>query len=63
LSIPTNFVKSTATGNDFVMFADLENEYSPTPSEVVALCDRHFGIGGDGLIRLGTTLVGEYFMD
>lgn len=43
--------KAHATGNDFIMVADPEGTVTLTPDETAALCDRHFGLGGDGLIR------------
>ena len=52
MSIPQTVFKTHATGNDFVVYADPEGRYEPTADEVRFLCDRHFGIGGDGLIRL-----------
>ncbi|MBW3091747.1 diaminopimelate epimerase [Bifidobacterium sp. 82T10] len=52
MSIPQIVYKAHATGNDFVVYADPTGSYEPTPDEVRFLCDRHFGIGGDGLIRL-----------
>lgn len=47
------FSKYHGTGNDFVMLADLEDALRLTPEKVAALCDRHFGIGADGVIRVG----------
>lgn len=52
MSIPSIVYKAHATGNDFVVYADPDGRYEPTADEVRFLCDRHFGIGGDGLIRL-----------
>ena len=52
MSIPRIVYKAHATGNDFVVYLDAEGTYEPTADEVRFLCDRHFGIGGDGLIRL-----------
>ena len=52
MSIPSIVYKAHATGNDFVVYADPDGVYEPTADEVRFLCDRHFGIGGDGLIRL-----------
>ena len=46
-----HFTKGQGTGNDFVLFADPEGEITLTPDQIAALCDRHFGIGGDGVIR------------
>ena len=52
MSIPSIVYKAHATGNYFVVYLDAEGTYEPTADEVRFLCDRHFGIGGDGLIRL-----------
>ncbi|GAA4360633.1 diaminopimelate epimerase [Paeniglutamicibacter cryotolerans] len=45
------FAKAHATGNDFVLLADPRNDFDPSPEQVAAICDRHRGVGGDGLIR------------
>lgn len=52
MSIPTTVYKTHATGNDFIVYADPEGKYDPTDVEVRVLCNRHFGVGADGLIRL-----------
>lgn len=52
MSIPSIVYKAHATGNDFVVYLDEDGAHEPTADEVRFLCDRHFGIGGDGLIRL-----------
>ena len=52
MSIPQQVTKAHATGNDFVVYADPEGKFEPTADEVRFLDDRHFGIGGDGVIRL-----------
>lgn len=52
MSIPSIVYKAHATGNDFVVYLDEDGTHGPTADEVRFLCDRHFGIGGDGLIRL-----------
>lgn len=41
------FTKMQGLGNDFVV---LEGPINITPEEVVALCDRRFGVGADGLL-------------
>ncbi|MFF5626315.1 diaminopimelate epimerase [Microbacterium sp. LWH10-1.2] len=46
------FTKGHGTGNDFVIIADPDGELDLTSEQVAALCDRHFGIGGDGILRV-----------
>jgi diaminopimelate epimerase len=45
------FTKGHGTGNDFVLVADPDGELDLAPSEVARLCDRHLGVGADGLLR------------
>jgi diaminopimelate epimerase len=76
VSTKIHFTKGHGTGNDFVLFADPEGEIDLTPDQIAALCDRHFGIGGDGVIRavksanladgataLAEDAAAEWFMD
>jgi diaminopimelate epimerase len=46
-----HFTKGHGTGNDFVFFADPDGEIDLTPVQLAAIADRHFGVGGDGVIR------------
>lgn len=46
------FIKAHGTGNDFVLIPDLMAEFALSAEDVRALCDRHFGIGADGVIRI-----------
>jgi diaminopimelate epimerase len=55
--------KYEGTGNDFVMTHDPEDRRPLAPEEVVALCDRRFGVGADGTIRVTTDPDGLPFMD
>jgi diaminopimelate epimerase len=55
--------KYQGTGNDFVMTLDLEDVRPLDASLVRALCDRRFGIGGDGSIRVTRRTNGRPFMD
>jgi len=45
------FSKGHGTGNDFVLVADPEGTHMIGADQAAALCDRHLGIGADGLIR------------
>lgn len=58
------FTKAHGTGNDFVVLIDLEDEIDLTDHAVRELCDRHTGIGADGVIRIGAPRDGgDAFMD
>jgi diaminopimelate epimerase len=46
------FVKYHGTGNDFILIDQREVDYQLTSPQVAALCDRHRGIGADGLMLL-----------
>ena len=45
-----DFVKMNGLGNDFVFVNDMDAAIELTDEQVRWLCDRHFGIGGDGVI-------------
>jgi diaminopimelate epimerase len=48
-----SFFKYEGTGNDFILLDNRDEKYSGLKnSEVEFLCNRNFGIGGDGLILL-----------
>jgi diaminopimelate epimerase len=54
------FAKLQATGNDFVLIeADEERDW---PALARLMCNRHMGIGGDGLIVLLPSMVGDLRM-
>jgi diaminopimelate epimerase len=55
--------KYQATGNDFVMTYDPEDLRPLSSEEVRVLCDRRFGVGADGSIRVTTGRDGLPFMD
>ncbi|HEX9123445.1 MAG TPA: diaminopimelate epimerase [Actinomycetota bacterium] len=57
--------KYHGTGNDFVMLEDPEDRRPLSPLLVRALCDRRFGVGADGVIRVGRGRedAGRLFMD
>lgn len=47
------FHKYQGTGNDFILLDNLEGHYSSlTLSQIQFLCDRKFGVGADGLIKI-----------
>jgi diaminopimelate epimerase len=66
------FAKGHGTENDFVLLADPDGRLRLTPTLVRALCDRHAGLGADGVLRLLRTAAAgdatpdsgaEWFMD
>ena len=46
------FTKGHGTGNDFVLIYDSDNSLDLKVGQVAKLCDRNFGIGADGFIRV-----------
>ncbi|MCC6376674.1 MAG: diaminopimelate epimerase [Microbacteriaceae bacterium] len=47
-----HFSKGHGTGNDFVLFSDPDGKVDLSEDQIRFLCDRHFGIGADGVIRV-----------
>lgn len=45
-------VKGHGTENDFVIVPDFDGTLDLTPALVKALCDRHSGVGADGVLRV-----------
>ncbi|MEO6827979.1 MAG: diaminopimelate epimerase [Microbacteriaceae bacterium] len=46
-----HFTKGHGTGNDFVLFTDPDGAVELTPTQIASICDRHFGVGANGVIR------------
>ena len=44
------FQKLDGLGNDFVMIDNMDGSIELSPEQVIRICDRHFGIGADGVI-------------
>jgi len=51
MGINLNFTKGHGTGNDFVLFSDPDGQMELSTEQIRAVCDRKFGVGGDGIIR------------
>jgi diaminopimelate epimerase len=46
-----HFTKGQGTGNDFVLYSDPDGRMPLTAAQIAEVCDRHFGVGADGVIR------------
>ena len=57
------FGKYNGTGNDFVLIEDVEDRVSLDAGLIAAICDRHRGVGADGLIRVAPAEGADFFMD
>lgn len=45
-----DFVKLNGCGNDFVFIDNMDGRISLSKEQVASICDRHFGVGADGVI-------------
>ncbi len=57
----TILYKYDAAGNDFLISVDFERQQRFDAPVAVAACDRHHGVGADGLIRISRSEVGASF--
>lgn len=46
------FTKMNGAGNDFILLDNRAGKTALTPAQIARLCDRHRGVGADGLIAL-----------
>lgn len=51
----TAFAKYEGAGNDFIVVDTRDNGFRPDAVQIARLCDRHFGIGADGLMTLSSS--------
>ena len=47
------FTKMQGLGNDFILVDDQDDALNLHPEQIRFLCDRHFGVGADGIITIG----------
>jgi diaminopimelate epimerase len=57
------FEKYHGLGNDFVIINNMDDSISLSEDQIAFICDRHFGIGADGLIFARPSKTAEFFMD
>ncbi|MHB8923410.1 MAG: diaminopimelate epimerase, partial [Thermoleophilia bacterium] len=46
----TKFSKWHGLGNDYIIVGVSDFGLDMTPARAIAICDRHFGIGADGIL-------------
>ena len=54
-----SFIKGQGTGNDFVLIHDPEGALDLSDDEIRSICNRHFGVGADGVIIATKTSASE----
>jgi len=57
------FTKMEGLGNDYIYINCMEGEPPDLPALAVQLSDRHFGVGGDGIICLKPGRIGDFSME
>jgi diaminopimelate epimerase len=57
-----HFYKYQGTGNDFIILDNREGSIQLTNAQVAFLCNRHFGIGADGLMLLNKSVDYDFEM-
>jgi diaminopimelate epimerase len=55
------FTKMNGAGNDFVMLDNLAGSIQLTPQQISRICDRHRGVGADGILLLEEAANGADF--
>ncbi|MBN2072456.1 MAG: diaminopimelate epimerase [Actinobacteria bacterium] len=57
------FSKLNGQGNDFILIDATGKELKIGPQLIKKMCDRHFGIGADGLILVKNSNKADFYMD
>jgi diaminopimelate epimerase len=64
MNVPISFTKASGAGNDFIIVNNIAGDLDIDCGRfAVAVCDRHFGVGGDGLLVLGRSTRADFAMD
>jgi diaminopimelate epimerase len=61
LDVMLRFTKMDGAGNDFVMIDNREGDVKLQPEQIVRICDRHRGVGADGILLLENGTNGANF--
>jgi hypothetical protein len=63
MNVPISFTKASGAGNDFVLVNNFTGGLRIDLARFAsAVCDRHFGVGGDGLLVLGKSTRADFTM-
>ncbi|HEX7573275.1 MAG TPA: diaminopimelate epimerase, partial [Bacteroidota bacterium] len=63
MNVPISFTKASGAGNDFVLVNNITGAIGVNFERfAVAVCNRHFGVGGDGLLVLGKSNRADFTM-
>ncbi len=58
------FEKYQGTGNDFIMLNNLSGDFDfLTSADIQKLCNRRFGVGADGLIKINASDKYDFYVD
>src|SRR3990167_8702711 len=57
------FTKMHGLGNDFVVIDNINGKIVLSKEQIIFLCDRNKGIGGDGVILVESSEKGDCFMN
>ena len=57
-----HFYKYQGTGNDFIIFDGKKSKINFTIQQIKRICDRRFGIGGDGVMILENSKSSDFKM-
>lgn len=57
-----HFYKYQGAGNDFIVFDGRKSNPVFSKGQIIRLCDRHFGIGADGILILRNTPMADFEM-
>lgn len=57
-----NFTKVHGQGNDFVVVNNLDGKLTDFAATAVKVCDRHFGVGADGLVLIMPSEIADFKM-
>lgn len=56
------FTKMEALGNDFIVLDGVNQDIQLSSSDIKKLCNRHYGIGADGVLVLSKSKIYDFYM-